>query len=372
MKTRVRRIALLLALAVLCLPLLPGCAEKEAAAEWIVSEFVVPSGYSVTAVRGRDPDAGTVTVFAHRNADGSPCLLTVEEDGRIRGKTALPGADRLIGLTWLPDGGFMGIRDADEEQIAQRYGPDGSPTGSFSASGLLAPFMSGASASGADLSGTAESAGTKRRTGKERIFMLSDGSSGLVFSTSSALYFCPGPADLLFEGGQDEASFRDGIRAVPLPEGIRSEDPPLRSPDGLLFLRWITEDGQRGAFFDPETGDVTGVFPLPRRTRVLGFDGLGCLLFTEGGGIMALSPAEDAPPAARILSCADFALPRNVSACLLPEDLRCGGTTIALFWEGAKDPEAARRREGESDRTYAARTALLPRQTRILVFRRPA
>ena len=128
MNARIRKTALLLT--VLCL-LSVSCALRKTDRAWIVSEFVIPSGYDVSAVRGFDPEAGTVTVFAYRYADGTPCLLTAEEDGLIRARTALPGAERLRGLTWLPDGGFMGIREIDGEQIAERYGPDGSLTGSL-------------------------------------------------------------------------------------------------------------------------------------------------------------------------------------------------------------------------------------------------
>ena len=62
-----------------------------------------------------------------------------------------------------------------------------------------------------------------------------------------------------------------------------------------------------------------------------------------------------------------------VGASLSSMGLVLGGEeAVALIWEEAKDPEAARRREGESDRAYAARTSSLPRVTRILIFRRPA
>ena len=357
--------------------LLSGCTGcSRGKGDWIASEFVIPSGYGVSAVRSFDPEAGTVTVFAHRYADDTPCLLTAEEDGLIRERTALPGADRLIGLTRLPDGGFMGIREIDGEQIAERYGPDGSLTGSFSADRLLEPFLSGTGETEADdpaeeKSSAEKPSGRSNRRKNKRIFMLSDGRGGLIFQVSSVLYFYPGPADPLFDGG-GETLLRGGIRALPLPAGILSEDPPLLSPDGTLFVRWLVERGQRGAFLDPETGEVRGVFPLPYRTRILGFDGAGRLLFTEGGGIMAIRTRENAPPAERILGWTGLDLPRNVSVCLLPAEAVPGEEAVALIWEGVKDPQAARRREGESDRAYAARTASLPRVTRILVLRRPA
>ena len=365
MTVRPMRTALFL---MLCF-LLSGCTGcSRGKGDWIASEFVIPSGYGVSAVRSFDPEAGTVTVFAHRYADDTPCLLTAEEDGLIRERTALPGADRLIGLTRLPDGGFMGIREIDGEQIAERYGPDGSLTGSFSADRLLAPYLSGTGETEAD-----EPVRSNRRKNK-RIFMLSDGRGGLIFQVSSVLYFYPGPADPLFDGG-GETLLRGGIRALPLPKEpveILSEDPPLLSPDGTLFVRWLVERGQRGAFLDPETGEVRGVFPLPYSTQILGFDGSGRLLFTEGGGIMAIRTRENAPPAERILEWSGLDLPRNVSVCLLPAEAVPGEEAVTLIWEGVKDPQAALRREGESDRAYAARTASLPRVTRILIFRRPA
>lgn len=354
---------------VLCL--LSGCTGKPGGTEdWTASEFIIPSGYSVVSIRGFDPEAGTVTVFAYRYADDTPCLLTAEEDGLIRERTALPGADRLTGLTWLGDGGFMGIREIDGEQIAERYGPDGSLTGSFSADRLLAPYLSGAGEGEAVNPDAVKTNGRKNR----RIFMLSDGRGGLIFQASSVLFFCPGSAEALFDGG-GEALLQDRIRALPLPKEpveIRSEDPPLLSPDGTLFVRWLVERGQRGAFLNPETGEVLCVFPLPYHTRIPGFDGSGRLLFTEGSGIMALSPAEKPAPALHVLDRSGLNLPRNASVCLLPTGTVPGEEAAALFWEGAKDPEAARKREGESDSAYAARTASLPRVTRILIFRRPA
>lgn len=367
MNARVRKTALLLT--VLCL-LSGACALRKTDRAWAVSEFVIPSGCGVSGVRGFDPEAGTVTVFAYRYADGVPCLLTAEEDGLIRERTALPGAERLTGLTWLPDGGFMGIREIDGDQIAERYGPDGSLTGSFSADRLLAPFLSGKGEAESPESSGKGTSGGKNKPKSTRIGMLSDGRGGLIFQASSTLYFYPGPADSLFDGGA-EALLQDRIRALPLPQSpveIRSDDLPLLSPDGTLFVRWLGEGGQRGAFLHPETGEALCVFPLPWRTRILGFDGAGRLLFTEDGGILAVTPEENPAPASHLLDRTGLNLPRNPSVCLLPAEAVPGEASFALFWESAKDPEAARRREGESDSAYIARPSLLPRVTRVLIF----
>ena len=83
-----------------------------------------------------------------------------------------------------------------------------------------------------------------------------------------------------------------------------------------------------------------------------------------------LPPAEEAAPAVCVFEYAGRKLSGKFSVCLFPGTNAPGELTVALFREGAKDPEG--RREGESDRAYAARTAILPRQTRILVIRRQA